>query len=214
MKEKALFDMTADSVAPWLYEAVSPEGLHLFDGSNRNVSVADRRYIPEEEAVQRVAAAEQRVVSEMRRHHESQIEALREESATELKRCLDRFAEEQSRYFQRAEEEVLQLVLAIARKILQREAELDPDLLRGLVRSALDRMQLKGVARVRVPPQNASMWQADTDHPLWELILDSAVPAGECLVETEVGAASFGLAAQLATVEDALQRLMQQRPRL
>ena len=69
--------------------------------------------------------------------------------------ALKEFEDERAEYFRRVEGEVVQLALAIARKILQREAELDPTLLTALVRIALERMQCGSVVRIRVAAEDA-----------------------------------------------------------
>src|SRR5271155_4812015 len=50
------------------------------------------------------------------------------------------FEKEKQKYFQKVESEVVQLALAIARKVLKREAQIDPMLLTGVVRVALDKV--------------------------------------------------------------------------
>ncbi len=54
-----------------------------------------------------------------------------------LAAALAEFTLDRATYFQKVEGEVIQLALAIARKILHREAQLDPLLLAGIVRVAL-----------------------------------------------------------------------------
>ena len=55
-----------------------------------------------------------------------------------LAETIQQFAEQRENYFQNVESEVVQLALSIARKILHREAQIDPLLLTGIVRVALD----------------------------------------------------------------------------
>ena len=50
------------------------------------------------------------------------------------------FAAERDSYFHRVEEQVVRLTLAIARKILHREAQVDPLLLTGVLRVALEKI--------------------------------------------------------------------------
>ena len=50
------------------------------------------------------------------------------------------FTRDRASYFQKVEGEVVQLALGIARKILHREAQLDPLLLAGIVRVALEKI--------------------------------------------------------------------------
>ena len=63
------------------------------------------------------------------------------------------FARDRAQYYQQVETEVVQLALAIARKILHREAQVDPMLLAGLVRITLEKIESATKVVVRVHPQ-------------------------------------------------------------
>jgi flagellar assembly protein FliH len=139
-----------------------------------------------------------------------EVEAERTSMMRQVQAALKRFDEERGRYFAGAEQEVVQLSLGIARKILQREAELDPTLLAALVRIALERMEGGTNVRVRVPPAEAGRWRSMAD-TAWEVVEDATLSPGDCVVETAMGRANFGFEAQLAEVEQTLQRLMSQR---
>jgi flagellar assembly protein FliH len=60
------------------------------------------------------------------------------------------FEEERSHYYAQVESEIVQLALAIAAKILHREAQVDPMLLAALVRIAVERMREGSSVTVRV----------------------------------------------------------------
>ena len=128
------------------------------------------------------------------------------------------FAKQRSLYFKAVEGEVVQLALAIAKKILQREAELDPTLLVGLVRIALDRLGTERAARMRVAPTAADNWKrslalgnlTETVH----LIEDPTISADDCVVETECGCANFGFTAQLRDIEVIFSDLLARRREL
>ena len=69
------------------------------------------------------------------------------------------FARERETYFQRVEAEVVGLAVAIARKILHREAQVDPLLLAGVVRVGLDNVAAGTRVRLRVHPDQVQAWQ-------------------------------------------------------
>jgi flagellar assembly protein FliH len=134
-----------------------------------------------------------------------------------LTAALAQFAGDRAAYFRKVESEVVQLSLAIARKILHREAQLDPLLLAGIVRVALE--QIDGATRValRVHPQNASDWQRylgtqlnPADLP--EVIEDPAQPPDQCTLETSMGVTAIGLQVQLKEIERGLMDLLAARP--
>lgn len=116
------------------------------------------------------------------------------------------FAEERDRYLHRWEQETVCLALAIAARILRREAQMDPLLLTGAVRVALGQLSQSTTVRLRVPAQ---------DEPLWEealarmpglvlrpvVIGELGMELGECRMETELGSADLGLWPQLKEIE-------------
>lgn len=116
------------------------------------------------------------------------------------------FAEERDRYLHRWEQETVRLALAIAARILRREAQMDPLLLTGAVRVALGQLSQSTTVRLRVPAQ---------DEPLWEealarmpglvlrpvVIAEPGMELGECRMETELGSADLGLWPQLKEIE-------------
>src|SRR5205823_48780 len=53
-----------------------------------------------------------------------------------------------------AEEDLLKLALAIARKLLHRELSADPDSIAGLIRVAVEKVRTQEIVRVRIHPQH------------------------------------------------------------
>ena len=134
-----------------------------------------------------------------------------------LLQALAGFARDQNSYFQKVESEVVQLSLAIARKILHREAQVDPLLLAGLVRVALEKLQANTQVSVRVHPQHAAEWREYfAKHPelcdLLEVIEDPGLDAHLCVLQTVLGTTELGVEPQLKEVEQGLFDLLAQRP--
>ena len=69
------------------------------------------------------------------------------------------FAVSGKKYFARVEREVVQLALAIAARILHREALLDPLLLAGAVRVALGQLGETTGVRLRCPAEQVERWR-------------------------------------------------------
>lgn len=172
--------------------------------------------VPEQEVEQRVATTREAAIAETERRLRAEFEGRQHAAQEAVAQALARFAEERGRYFQRVEAEVVHLALAVARKILQREAELDPTLLSALVRIALDRMQSGTSVRVRVVPEEAERWRqlatGAGSAPRWEAIADRSLAPGDCVVETEMGKANFGFEAQLRDIEQSFAQLLAHRP--
>ncbi|MBZ5503617.1 MAG: hypothetical protein LAN59_15520 [Acidobacteriia bacterium] len=127
------------------------------------------------------------------------------------------FGREREIYFHHVEAEVVTLALAVARKILRREAQVDPLLLTGLVRVALEKIAVSKNVRLRVHPSQISAWQ---DHfsqnagltLIPELSGDAGLEQNQCKLETELGCTELNVETQLKEIEQGLFDLLAQRP--
>jgi flagellar assembly protein FliH len=127
------------------------------------------------------------------------------------------FVHERESYFHRVEAEVVSLALAIARKILHREAQVDPLLLAGVVRVGLDNVAAGTHVRLRVHPDQIKAWQGFfSQQPdlqkLPELMGDATLGPGRCMLETELGSTDLTLETQLKEIEQGFFDLLAQRP--
>lgn len=175
------------------------------------VSASSASIITEEEVAERVQQAVQAALQ--RQAAADQAQEVRHQE--QLQATLRNFRAERSQYFRDAEAEVVHLALAIARKILHREAQLDPDLLAALVRIALERIGAEPAAKLRVAPAHLSYWQrssAETSPASFEVCADDTLAPGECLLETSLGTASIGLEAQFKQIEQGMLDLLRLRP--
>ena len=68
------------------------------------------------------------------------------------------FAQKTNEYYSRAEIELVHLALAIAAKILHREAQVDRMLVAALVKVAMEKLQHGTTATVRVRPEEVGDW--------------------------------------------------------
>lgn len=131
--------------------------------------------------------------------------------------AITRFDTEVAEYYSRVEVEVVKLSLAIASKILHREAQVDPLLVAALARVALDKFRKNSKAVIRVRPEETSGWRQyfaqNTDQAqMPEIIEDSAVPPQCCVLETDLGSTQLGVEIQLKEIENGLFDLLAQRP--
>ena len=74
-------------------------------------------------------------------------------------------------YYRRVESEVVQLALAIARKILHREAQLDPRALAGIVRVTLEKLRRGTTVHLHVQPAEKLPTGATTSPARWKAAL-------------------------------------------
>jgi flagellar assembly protein FliH len=132
-------------------------------------------------------------------------------------KALHDFAREREDYFCRVEAEVVKLAVGIARKILHREVQIDPLLLAGVVRVALEKMAAGSSMRLRVHPDHVYAWHDffahQQDHrPVPELLGDASLGTGQCILETALGTTELTLEAQVAEIERGFFDLLAQRP--
>lgn len=131
--------------------------------------------------------------------------------------ALQEFAQGREAYYQRLEAEVVQLVLSITRKVLHREAQVDPMLLTGVVRVALEKIANGTVVKVRVPPVQADSWRAairkmPARDLMIEVVADDTLSGPRCVIVTEMGTTDVSLNSQLAEIERGFLDLLKDRP--
>lgn len=127
------------------------------------------------------------------------------------------FTQQRDEYFRRVESEVVTLALAIARKILRREAQIDPLLLTGIVRVALEKIAGSQNVRLRVHPSQVARWrefiaQQNNFSVAPELSGDAELDTEQCRIETELGVTELSLETELKEVEQGLLDLLAQKP--
>ncbi|MGA2218430.1 MAG: FliH/SctL family protein [Terracidiphilus sp.] len=119
---------------------------------------------------------------------------------------IQKFAEERDRFLSRVEEEVVELSLVVAARILRREAQMDPLLLTGAVRVALGQLSGSTRVRVQVPPADLNLWTEALallpNLPVKPQVLaEEGMRLGDCIIETELGSVDLGIRSQLAEIE-------------
>ena len=147
----------------------------------------------------------------------SELAAALARNRGEISGALHEFTKERQDYYRRIEGEVVELSLAIARKILHREVQIDPQALAGMVRITLEQLDAGTRITLHVPPQEAADWRhyfacLPDDRPAPEIHEDKALPRGECRIETSLGSTEIGLASQLKEIETGLLDLLAERP--
>jgi flagellar assembly protein FliH len=158
------------------------------------------------------ADAAQQVELRLRQEYELKLQA----AHAPVVAAVSAFKEQRSEYFARVEGEVVQLALAIAAKILHREAQVDPMLVASLVRIAIDRLREGSSVTIRVGRGRASRWKEYfaglSVVARVEVVEDTSLSEHDCLLETELGVANFGLDTQLKEVEQGFFDLLALKP--
>ncbi|MGH9586253.1 MAG: FliH/SctL family protein [Acidobacteriaceae bacterium] len=153
---------------------------------------------------------------------EGRISALNEQAVhiesvgQQITVALTEFAAKRDNYLEQVEQEVVRLALAIAERILHREALMDPLLLAGAVRVALGQLSDTTKVRLIVPTAEQGLWsemlRLMPNLPLRpDLAADDALSAGECRMETQLGNIDLGVRSQLAEIERGFFDLLEKR---
>ena len=106
------------------------------------------------------------------------------------------------------ERELVQLAVAIARRILQREVSVDPELTAALAHIALERLGGATPATVRLHPDDYATVTSGHAAPLGgrqvEILPDPSVARGGCVVESEFGSITASVDAQIDEIARAV----------
>ena len=173
-------------------------------------------HLTKEELAERIAreraSAASEVEQKLRNEYEQKIDAARSPIAA----AITDFAQERDQYYAKVEAEIVQLALAIAAKILHREAQVDPMLVAALVRIAIDNMREGSSVTIRVCPGKGDTWRAyfsgTSGVSRIDVIEDPKLIDSDCQVETELGSANFSIEKQLKEVEQGFFDLLALRP--
>jgi flagellar assembly protein FliH len=92
---------------------------------------------------------------------------------------------------QRAERDLVDLALQIARKIVRREVTIDREVALTLVKVSLEKMHQRSVAEIRLNPEDLAYVEANRDKLEFrgslEFIEDNSISIGGCLIHTDTG---------------------------
>lgn len=156
-----------------------------------------------------------------RQEGEAQGRATAEQHQAQLREsvsaALAGFARDRAHYYEQVETEVVQLALSIARKILHREAQVDPLLLAGMVRVTLEKIESATKVVVRVHSQQVSECRSYFAHhmeanQLPDVVEDPALPPDHCVLQTALGTTEVGVEVQFKEIEQGLLDLLAKRP--
>lgn len=140
--------------------------------------------------------------------------AARQQAQAELQPVLQKLAasihesaELRSRLRTQAESDLVKLAIAIARKIVGREINTDPEAIAGLVRVCLEKLRVQEVLRVRLHPDYKSKVAeslARLGATQVEVMADPAADRGAVVFETTRGNLDASVETQLREIERGL----------
>ncbi|MCC7156036.1 MAG: hypothetical protein IT161_15780 [Bryobacterales bacterium] len=119
------------------------------------------------------------------------------------------------RFRHEAEHQIVDLALAVARKILDRELHVDPEVLLGVVKAALAKLSLREVMEIRVNPAHGNLVQAYLGRNVQGVEIrvqpDPSLEPGAVLIETARGAIDASVETQLMEIRRGFADLMERR---
>jgi flagellar assembly protein FliH len=121
---------------------------------------------------------------------------------------IDEIARFRPRLRREAEQDLIRLAMAIARRIIRRELTIAPEALHGLILGALEKLQGQEICRVRVHPSHAAavtacLKQIASASPV-EVIPDASREVGTVIFETDRGNLDASVESQLREIERGL----------
>ena len=106
------------------------------------------------------------------------------------------------------EKQLLEISLAVAKRIVHRELAVDPEAVGALVKSALDRIGAREVRRIRLHPVHREFVQSVLEKAAAgkhiEIVADNALQPGSLLFETENGDLDASVDSQLEEIRRGL----------
>lgn len=144
-----------------------------------------------------------------RQAHEARLAEIEKKRVSQAAGLVSQFVHEKNRFLEAVEQDVVRLALAIAERVLRREAQMDPLFLVGAVRVALGQLAENMKVRIRIPAQEAELWTETLEHlpglkvrPGIEA--DPGMQLGDCVIESEMGSVDLGLGTQIHAIQHAL----------
>lgn len=143
---------------------------------------------------------------EARDTYVAELKALEERRVRQAAELVENFSQASDNHLREVEREVVKLALAIAARVLRREAHMDPLLLTGAVRVALGQLSESTEVKLLVPASELDLWIAAI-HMIPNLALKPSVRAGEnmrlgdCRIEAAQGSVDLGIRSQLDEIE-------------
>jgi flagellar assembly protein FliH len=168
---------------------------------------------------ERIAQLQKQHEQEAREAHAAGLRegeaAGRQRGAAELQPVIDRLARSieeigslRGRLRAEAEADLIQLALAIARRVLRRELAIDPEALHGLVLGALEKLQGQEISRVRVHPAHVALVSVSLHQNSAavkvEVVPDPSRALGTVIFETQRGNLDASVESQLQEIERGL----------
>jgi flagellar assembly protein FliH len=122
-----------------------------------------------------------------------------------MARTIEEMTGLRQRFRHEAEEDIVALSLAIARRVLHRELTVAPEAILGLLNVALEKIAIREVHRVRARPEDAGIIRQHLEKmglpQRIEVVADPALERGAAILESTRGSLDASVETQLMEIE-------------
>lgn len=215
-RSRILRDRNASAFRPFPWQTVVPE-----DGpeatpaqlaeSGLESALQDEVAVLKSRLRENAQAAEQKIAEAYRKGQEESRAAGKkqlDQSIAGLKEAIEGFANHRAKTDREAQDTVVQVSMAIARRILHRELTVSPDALSGLVASALESIRAQEIQRVichpDLKPGVAKALEGLRTSRTLEVVANNALPPGSLKFEMVHGYLDASIDTQLSEIERGL----------
>jgi flagellar assembly protein FliH len=138
------------------------------------------------------------------REYDTQVQPL----ADHLEEIMAAFAGLRDGVRREKEEQLVELAIAVSRRILHRELTVDPQAVQALVKAALDRIESRDLRRIRTHPMHRDFVRSVLERGCpgkdIEIVADETLRPGSLLFETEHGDLDASVDSQLEEIRRGL----------
>ncbi len=143
----------------------------------------------------------------------------REVATLELIALTGNAVENADDFMRSLERQVVDLAMAVAGKVVERELRSDPAVVLDVIHAALDEVRTVTSASLRVHPEDHALvsenWDRVVRPPLADrahLVPDERVERGGCLIETQIGITDAQLSSKLSEIANGFEGLLEGEP--
>jgi flagellar assembly protein FliH len=159
----------------------------------------------QEEIQSRSQAAHQKGLQQGEANVRQQLGAQHDATLQRMARTIEEISGLRQRCRYAAENDVVKLSLAIARRIVHRELTMDPSTILGLVKAALGSMNMRELHRIRIHPSQAESLRRQLEAmglpQRCEVVADAALERGGAILEGAHGNLDASVETQFEEIE-------------
>lgn len=178
-----------------------PVLLKLTDASPEEAASVPRELVLPSVTADRVAAIEREAFAkgyaEGERAGEDAAGVRVAERLDRLATAIDEIAVLRLQVLRQSEQDVVRLALAMAERVIRREASVDPDLLIVMARVAIERLGERAEAAIHLNPEDVPRDRVDNAASPVTIVADASIPRGGCIVRSGIGTIDSSFDAQM-----------------